>query len=119
MRPEIKAKLDTEQGLSKNITKLLLAILVVSICALIFWIRNPNDIIGSNVTGLSVNKTALLHDEGHTNILFVKLDNTGKVVRVFMPNSISMKLNRRVQLRKLEKKSSTRIRYRFLKYIDS
>lgn len=84
-----------------------------------FLDKNPNDIIDSNVTGLSVNKTALLHDEGHTNILFVKLDNTGKVVRVFMPNSIAMKLNRRVLLRKLEKKSSTRVRYRFLKYIDS
>lgn len=41
MRPETKAKLDAEQGLSKNITKLLLVIFVVGVCTLIFWIKIP------------------------------------------------------------------------------
>jgi len=94
-------------------------VLFLVICVFIYWLINPSATTSSIVIGHSVNRTARLHDEGHTNILFIKVPGEPSLIRVNLPNSVAPKINLDIMLSKIEKPSRKRAKYRFIKYIES
>ncbi|MBL4832215.1 MAG: hypothetical protein JKY55_20345 [Aliivibrio sp.] len=121
MRPEVKAQLDS--ALRKNdfwklFLRFLLYIVFPACCFLIYLTIDPSSIKGSDVIGVSINRSALLHDEGHTNYLYIRVEGIDRVIRVSLPRKVATKVGAKVMLRKLEKPSSKKARYKFLKYVD-
>ncbi len=111
--------LNQQMPLNKWLVRTILLVLFLTTCVFIYWLINPSATTSSIVIGHSVNRTARLHDEGHTNILFIKIPKEPNLIRVNLPNSIAPKINIDIMLSKIEKPSRKRARYRFIKYIES
>ncbi|GGI89906.1 hypothetical protein GCM10007978_29430 [Shewanella hanedai] len=117
MRTEIKSRLDSE--LRKNkLVKIILFLVVFPVCCfLIYSLIDPSSIKGSNVIGVSINRHTLLHDEGHTNYLHIRVENDDRIIKVTLPRSVPIKVGVKVMLRKLERSSSRKAKYKFLMYL--
>ena len=118
MRPDVKSHLDRELR-NNNLVKLLLLLIVFPVCCyLIYSLVDPSSIKGSDVVGVSINRSALLHDEGHTNYLHIRVENEDRIIRVKLPRNVSIKVGVKVLLRKLEKPLYKKAKYKFLKYVE-
>lgn len=118
MRKETKQLLDDQMSLNHWLLKIILISAFLTVCFLIYWLIDPGSAKTSQVVGFSINKTAKLHDEGHTNILFMKIANESRTIKIGLPYSVPAKINAKVLMSKIEKPSWTQPRYRFLKYVD-
>jgi len=69
------------------------------------------------VIGVVENRNTILHNEGHTNYLYVRLKGKKKLIKVLLPTVASVKIGHKVLLNKYTKSSSKKSQYMFLKRI--
>ncbi|ACA85445.1 hypothetical protein [Shewanella woodyi] len=118
MRETIKQKLDSELRNKKFKQFIYFFFALVTIAVIVSFIVNRAETKGTYVIGHVVNRHTKLHDEGHTNYLIVEVPTENKLVYVRVPTKDIVKVNTKVQLRRMMKTSSGKSRYIFLKYIE-
>ena len=118
MRPELKSQLDNELRSQWLVKVFLIFIVFPACCFLMYLAIDPNSIKSSTVVGVAVNRSVSYHDEGHTNYLHIEVPNENRIIKVSLPSATPIKTGVKVAVRKLEKPSSKKARYMFLKYIE-
>lgn len=94
------------------------ALIFVFLLVVVGWyLSNQPDKL-ETLVGVSTHHQALLHDEGHSLYLYVKLENREKPVRVRLPKNIGISIGAKVRVNRVYGANSSYEKFVFIGYVS-
>jgi len=118
MRKNLTSELNRRIRIKKVLNFILLIVLPLILFFVVWESYDDSPQRIETVIGVVENRNTVLHNEGHTNYLYVRLTVKKKLIKVMLPKFASAKVGHKVLLNKYTKSSSKKSKYMFLKRIE-